>query len=107
MSRFWGVEDEVADFFQLVIRTGSERMNVSVAGTWRHCRWARPRLNDGGREHRTAVRVRASKWRRTIWKCWQQRALYNEGTYMRSLQKRNPELYQLALDTTLPRHASN
>ena len=75
-----------------------------------YCRWARAyylRQKDGGRKHHTAVCALVFKWQRIIWKCRQQCAPYNEGTYMRSLQKRNPELYQLALDTTLPRHASN
>ena len=76
----------------------------------RHCRWARAyylQQKKGGRKHHTAVRALAFKWQRIIWKCWQQRTLYDEDTYMQSLQLRNPALHQLALSTTLPRHTQN
>jgi transposase len=76
----------------------------------RHCRWARAyylQQKHGGRKHHTAVRALAFKWQRIIWKCWQDRTPYDENTYMRSLQQRNPALHQLALATPLPRAPQN
>lgn len=72
----------------------------------RHSRWARAYYQQQklrGKKHHTIARSLAFKWQRIIWKCWQQRVPYREETYMHALQSRNPQLYQLALATELPR----
>jgi transposase len=60
-----------------------------------------------GKKHHTVARSLAFQWQRIIWRCWSQRLPYNEETYMLSLRNRNPELYQLALTTKLPKDPKN
>lgn len=54
----------------------------------RHSVWAaayyqQQRLKGSG--HHAAVRALAYKWQRILWRCWQDRALYDEAIYLRSL----------------------
>lgn len=78
--------------------------------TIRHSRWARAyyqQQKDLGKPHHTIARSLAFKWQRIIWRCWQQRSRYSDDTYMKALSRTNPELYQLALKTSLPGDAKN
>lgn len=54
----------------------------------RHSVWAvayyqQQRLKGSG--HHAAVRALAYKWQRILWRCWQDRAPYDEAIYLRSL----------------------
>jgi transposase len=76
----------------------------------RHSRWARAyyqQQKDQGKPHHTVARALAFKWQRIIARCWHDRVPYNEDTYMKALSRSHPELYQLALQTSLPKDAKN
>ena len=76
-----------------------------AAQSIRHCRWARAyyqRMKEKGKKHHHCVRALAYKWIRIIYACWQQRTVYDDSTYMLSLERKNPELYELARVTILP-----
>lgn len=47
-----------------------------------------------GKEHHAAIRALAFKWIRIMFRCWQDRALYNEERYLESLKKRGSALWQ-------------
>ena len=71
----------------------------------RHGRWTRAcyREQKGpGKKHHTIARAFAFKWQRILIRCWHTHTPYDDATYMRALQDRNPALYQLALTTKLP-----
>lgn len=81
-----------------------------AAETIRHSRWARAfydQQKQHGKKHHTIARSLAFKWQRILFRCWKSRCPYNEATYMSSLQQHNPQLYQLALSTKLPREILN
>jgi transposase len=67
------------------------------AGHSRHwCGWAQAlyqRLRRCGKGHHAALRVLAFKWIRILFHCWKTRTVYDEQIYLKSLQKRNPTLW--------------
>ena len=50
-----------------------------------------------GKDHHAAVRALAFKWIRIVFRCWQDRVLYDEQRYAASLVKRNSPLSPLSL----------
>lgn len=65
--------------------------------------WARACYDDLRRRmsHQEAIRKLAFKWQRIVWRMWQDRQLYDEARYLRSLQNKGLELYaKLAAATT-------
>ena len=57
--------------------------------------WARAyyqQLRDRGKEHHAAVRALAFKWIRSVFRCWQDRAAYDENRYLAALAKRGSPL---------------
>ena len=55
------------------------------------CSWAKSvytTMRARGIRHHAAIRALSFKWIRIIFKCWQDRTLYNENLYIASLQKR-------------------
>lgn len=68
-----------------------------------HCDWARAhyeRQRERGKDHHAAVRSLAFKWQRILWRCWQNRAPYDEERYLRALRKRgSPLAERLDLET--------
>jgi hypothetical protein len=46
-----------------------------------------------GKGRHAACRALAFKWQRIMWRCWQDRALYNDMKYVESLKRDNNELY--------------
>jgi len=59
------------------------------------CRWAAAyywQQREKGLLHDTAVRALAYKWQRVIWRCWQDRTLYDDQHYEGVLRKRNSPL---------------
>lgn len=64
----------------------------------RHSLWARAfyeKQRQAGKAHGAAIRALAFKWQRILWRCWQDRTLYNEVYYLTMLQKRNSKLLKL------------
>jgi len=45
-----------------------------------------------GKSHHAAVRALAYKWIRIIYRCWEQREVYDEARYLASLERRNSPL---------------
>lgn len=45
-----------------------------------------------GTSHHAAVRALAYKWIRIIYRCWEQREVYDEARYLASLERRNSPL---------------
>jgi hypothetical protein len=43
---------------------------------------------DQGKAHQAAVRALAFKWIRILYRCWQNRTLYDESTYLQALTQR-------------------
>lgn len=61
-----------------------------------HCDWARAlyqQLRARGQRHWAAIRVIAYKWIRILFRCWKDRVAYDEPTYLKSLERRNPRLW--------------
>jgi transposase len=59
-----------------------------------HCDWARAYYHhkrQQGKTHQEAIRVLAYKWIRIIYRCWKDRIPYQETTYLRSLQQKQPQ----------------
>jgi transposase len=57
--------------------------------------WARAyyqRQRDRGKSHHAAVRALAFKWIRIVFRCWKDRAPYNEAVYLAALAKRRSPL---------------
>ncbi len=55
------------------------------------CGWARDYYQSQrsrGKSHHTAVRALAFKWLRILFRCWQNRAPYQEKIYQQALQRR-------------------
>jgi transposase len=48
-----------------------------------------------GKSHHSAVRALAFKWQRVIWRCWQNRAAYDEKIYEAALRKSNSPIVPL------------
>jgi transposase len=69
-------------------------------------RWARAyyeQLKQRGLKRHTIARALAYKWQRIMIRCWQSHTPYDEVTYLRSLEKRNPVLHAAALKIILPK----
>jgi transposase len=61
----------------------------------RHTPWARAfyaHQRRRGHSHHAAVRALAFKWIRIIWRCWQDRTLYDDARYVRALHRRQSPL---------------
>jgi transposase len=59
------------------------------------CAWARAYYDkqiERGSGHHAAVRSLAFKWIRVIWRCWQDRTLYDDARYMQALVQRDSPL---------------
>lgn len=59
------------------------------------CRWAAAyywQQRQKGSPHPTAVRALAYKWQRIIWRCWQDRCVYNDAHYEAVLRRRKSPL---------------
>ncbi len=59
--------------------------------------WARAyyqQQRNKGNSHQVAVRALAFKWIRILFRCWQNRTLYDESAYLSNLQKRGSPLIQ-------------
>lgn len=64
----------------------------------RYCRWAaayylQQRLK--GANHHMAVRALAFKWQRIIWRCWQNRTVYDDSHYEAALRRSKSPLTAL------------
>jgi transposase len=60
-----------------------------------HCYWAKAYYEQQrarGSTHQAALRALAFKWIRIVYRCWQNRAPYNETTYLNALQRRGSPL---------------
>lgn len=70
---------------------------VEFAGqSVRFSRWAKccyDHLISKGHGHWAALRILATKWQRILWRCWQNRTLYDEATYIKSLQRKGIQIY--------------
>lgn len=65
----------------------------------RHSFWAKAYYDSQrakGKSHAVAVRALAYKWIRIIWRCWKEKVVYNEATYLEGLRKRNSSLLKYA-----------
>lgn len=77
-----------------------------AAESIRHSHWARAyyeQQKQRGLKHHTVARALAYKWQRIMIRCWHNHQPYNETTYLQSLEKHNPTLYQAALKIILPK----
>lgn len=57
------------------------------------CDWAHRYYDckrNEGKHHHAAIRALAYRWIRIIYRCWKNRLPYDEATYLKSLQERNP-----------------
>ena len=66
-----------------------------AAASIRHACWARvysQQQRDKGTAHQAAVRARAFKWIRSLFRCWQERTPYNESVYLTALHRRGSSL---------------
>lgn len=57
--------------------------------------WARAfyhTLRQRGKTHHAALRALAFKWIRILWRCWQDRTLYDDARYVRALHHRSSPL---------------
>jgi transposase len=65
-----------------------------------HVAWARAFYHtqrQRGKSHHAAIRALAFKWIRILWRCWQDRSLYDDARYVRALADRgSPLTAQLA-----------
>src|ERR1700686_3767266 len=60
-----------------------------------HSGWARSyyqQLRSQGKDHHAAVRALAFKWIRIVFRCWHERAAYDENRYLAALAKRGSPL---------------
>ena len=60
-----------------------------------HSQWARSyyqQQRERGKGHHAAVRGLAFKWIRIVFRCWKDRAVYDESRYLTTLAKRNSPL---------------
>jgi hypothetical protein len=46
-----------------------------------------------GKGHHAAIRALAFKWQRIMWRCWQDRAPYDDAKYVASLKRSASDLY--------------
>src|SRR5882724_11424926 len=68
-----------------------------AAESIRHSFWAQlyyQQQRDQGKAHQAAVRALAFKWIRILYRCWQDRTLYDESTYLQALHRRGSSLIQ-------------
>src|SRR5919206_1700538 len=66
-----------------------------AAESIRHSFWARgyyQQQRDKGKAHQAAVRALAFKWIRILYRCWQDRTLYDESVYLNALNNRGSAL---------------
>ena len=66
-----------------------------AAASIRHAFWARvydQQQRDQGNAHQAAVRALAFKWIRILYRCWQDRTLYDESVYLNALNNRGSSL---------------
>src|ERR671937_559387 len=66
-----------------------------AAESIRHSFWAQvyyQQQRDKGKAHQAAVRALAFKWIRILYRCWQDRTLYNESVSLQALQHRGSSL---------------
>ncbi len=60
------------------------------------CVWARCYYQmqiQRGKGHHAALRALAFKWQRIMWRCWQDRTVYEEAKYLASLKRSAGDLY--------------
>jgi hypothetical protein len=63
----------------------------------RHSFWAQAyyqQQRNQGKAHQAAVRALAFKWIRILYRCWQERTLYDESVYLQALHHRGSSLIQ-------------
>jgi transposase len=61
----------------------------------RYCPWARAyyqQQREKGKSHHAAIRALAFKWIRIIHRCWRDRRLYDEATYLQALKRTGSSL---------------
>jgi transposase len=66
-----------------------------AAESTRHSFWAQlyyQQQRDQGKAHQAAVRALAFTWIRILYRCWQDRTLYDESTYLQALTQRGSSL---------------
>ena len=77
-----------------------------AAESIRHSFWARvyyQQQRDKGKAHQAAVRALAFKWIRILYRCWQDRTLYDESVDLNALNNRGSSLiHHLAKESTIP-----
>jgi len=64
----------------------------------KYCAWAKAYYQQQkGRQkgHAAILRSLAFKWLRILWRCWRDRAPYDDARYLARLEKRNPALFAL------------
>jgi transposase len=55
------------------------------------CQWAKryyERMKAKGKKHHVILRSLAFKWVRILWKCWKTNTAYDEGIYLKALEKK-------------------
>jgi transposase len=66
-----------------------------------HSAWARAYYDlqrERGKSHHAAIRALAFKWIRIIYRCWQERSVYDEARYIQGLwARRSPLVHRLGL----------
>jgi transposase len=68
-----------------------------------HSFWANAfyqQKRERGQSHQAAIRALAFKWIRIVFRCWQDRRLYDESTYLSALQERGSPLIQNLTNST-------
>ena len=51
-----------------------------------------------GKSHNVAIRALTFKWIRIVWRCWQDRKVYDESTYLNALRVKGSQLLKYAVD---------
>ena len=51
-----------------------------------------------GKSHNVAIRALTFKWIRIVWRCWQDRKVYDESTYLTALRVKGSQLLKYAVD---------
>ena len=72
---------------------------VEYAGqSYKYSTWANAyyeQQKQRGKSHQIILRGLAYKWQRIIFRCWQKNELYDEATYLQSLQKSGSNLIEI------------
>jgi hypothetical protein len=74
-----------------------------AAESIRHSCWAQvyyQQQRDKGKAHQATVRALVFKWIRILYRCWQERTLYDEAIYLQALHRPRSETQSNRPDST-------